>query len=298
MGRGLWNIGKKIGRKIKVSSETAEFIQRFARSPLSVIGLSIVLVIIFTAIFAVQLAPYNPIEINYNEKLIPPFQRGHILGTDHFGRDIFSRIAHGARASLWAGCISVGLAAIIGTPLGIFSGYIGGKIDSVLMRIMDVLLSFPSIVLAIGITVSLGPSLENAMIAIAIVTIPDFARLSRGQTLSIKENLYIEAARAVGTRDLNIILFHVLPNTLGTIIVQITLLIGDAILTCAGLSFLGVGVQPPMPEWGLDISKGIPYLREAPWVPFFPGLSAVIAVLGWNLFGDGLADILNPRLRE
>jgi peptide/nickel transport system permease protein len=298
MEKVILYIRKKISHQITISSGVKEFIQQFARSPLSIIGLSIILVIIFTALLSYQLAPYNPIEINYAVRFTPPLRKGHILGTDHFGRDILSRIIHGARASLWAGCISVGLAAIIGTPVGIFSGYLGGKIDSFIMRVMDVLLSFPSIVLAIGITVSLGPSLENAMIAIAIVTIPDFTRLSRGQTLSVKENLYIEAARAVGTRDLKILMFHILPNILGSIIVQITLLIGDAILTSAGLSFLGVGVQPPTPEWGLDISKGLPYLREAPWIPFFPGLFTVIAVLGWNLFGDGLTDILNPRLRD
>jgi peptide/nickel transport system permease protein len=264
---------------------------------LTIIGLVIILFILFIAIFPSNLAPYDPIKVEMYDSLQPPGMT-HPFGTDNYGRDILSRIVYGARYDLRIATIVVAAAVCIGTILGATGGYLGGKVDEVIMRITDIFLAFPALVLAMAFAAALGPSLEHVMIAMIIVWWPAYARLVRGQALSIKENQYIEAARSVGASQSRIIFRHVLPNSLSPIIVQATMDLGNVILMAAGLSFIGVGAQPPIPEWGVMIAEGRSYLRGSWWFPTFPGLFILLTVLGFNLFGDGLRDILDPHLRR
>ena len=265
-------------------------------TPLSRMGIIIVIIVVATAALS-PLAPFDPNAINLEDQLAPMSSR-HILGTDFHGRDVFSRLVHGARTTLIAATITVVFAAVIGCSIGLTAGYLRGIVDSVIMRTMDIILSFPAIVLAIALTAALGASLQNAMISITVVTLPAFARVARGQTLVLREMDYVQAARATGVGDTSIVLHHILPNCLGPIVVQMTLYVAVSILTTAGLGFLGLGAQPPTPEWGADLAEGMRYMRAAPWVATFPGLAVFIAALGFNLLGDGLADIMNPKLRE
>jgi len=260
------------------------------------VGTLILLVIITLAVFAPVITPYNPIIITPSLRLKPPDSQ-HLFGTDDFGRDIFTRVLYGAQLSLQVGLISVTLASITGTILGIVAGYNGGWIDALIMRIIDVMLAFPSILLALAIVATLGRSLPNVMIAVGIATIPVYTRIVRASTLSVKQIDYILAARAIGCSGWEIMWRHIFPNIIAPIIVVTTNGVAGAIVAGAALSFLGLGAQSPTPEWGLMLSEGRNFLRSASWVTTFPGFAIMITVLAINLLGDGLRDVLDPRLK-
>lgn len=277
------------------SSGPVIILKRLMRSPGAVMGLIIVLIFLFISVAADYIAPHDYDLANFAVRRAAPSAE-HWLGTDELGRDLFSRLLHGARYSLIVGLISVGIGLAVGIPLGLLSGYFGGAVDMVIMRLMDVMLAFPSILLAILMVAVLGPSLENSMIAIGVVSIPIYARLVRSSTLAIKEDLFIEASRAIGVSDWRIILIHVFPNTLAPIVVQATLQIAVAIQAAAALGFLGLGAPPDVPEWGNMLQKGRTYIISAPHIVIFPGLAIMLVVLGFNLLGDGLRDALDPRI--
>ncbi len=273
------------------------------RNKTAVAGLIIITVFIFCGILAPYLSPHDPLEVSLYDQIKPPVWHesgtwNNILGTDDLGRDILSRLIYGARVSLAVAVFSVGLAFFFGTLLGCISGYYKGSLDNIIMRIMDMILSFPYILLAIVVVAYLGPSLRNAMIAIAITYVPRFARIVRGSVLEECEKDYVTSARAIGARDWRIIFIAILPNCLGPLIVQTTLSCASAILDAAALSFLGLGAQPPTPEWGAMIAQSRGLILRASWVMTFPGLAILFAVLGFNLLGDGLRDALDPRLRD
>jgi peptide/nickel transport system permease protein len=264
------------------------------REPNAVIGAVIVLVFALMAIFAPLLAPYGPNASDWMAIRQPP-SLAHWFGTDDLGRDVLSRVIFGARASLLAGVVSVVVALLIGVPLGLIAGYFGGVVDIVIARAADALLACPFLILAIAFAAFLGPSLENAMIAIGISAMPIFIRLARGQTLVVKTEEYIAAVRSLGVHDLRILWSHVLPNILPPVVVQATLTIAIAVLAEASLAFLGLGQLPPSPSWGSMLDVGRQFLSEAPWMAVWPGLAIVTIVIGFNLLGDGLNDALNPR---
>ena len=270
--------------------------RRLARDRAAGAGLVVVAALVVVALLAPEIVPYDPIDQSFRIKLQAPSAE-HLLGTDEFGRDVLSRILVGTRVALAVGTVPVAIALVIGVTLGLTAGYFGGGVDQVVMRAIDVLLAFPWLLLAIGIMAILGPGIQNVMIAVAIVYIPAFARIVRGSVLSIKEKEYVEAARAMGQPNSKIIVRHVLANAWAPIIVLATLSIGQAIIYAAGLSFIGLGTQPPDADWGVMLTSGREYLRDAPWLGFFPGLAILITVLAFNLFGDGLRDALDPRLR-
>ena len=264
------------------------------REPNAVIGAAIVLVFALVAIFAPLLAPYGPNASDWMAIRQPP-SLAHWFGTDDLGRDVLSRVIFGARASLLAGVVSVVVALLIGIPFGLIAGYFGGIVDMAIARAADALLACPFLILAIAFAAFLGPSLENAMIAIGISATPIFIRLARGQTLVVKTEEYIAAVRSLGVSDLRILWSHVLPNILPPVIVQATLTIAIAVLAEASLAFLGLGQLPPAPSWGSMLDVGRQFLSEAPWMAVWPGLAIVTIVIGFNLLGDGLNDALNPR---
>ena len=261
---------------------------------LALCGASVVGALLIVALLAPLLAPQDPLRQDLYNRLQSP-SITHPLGTDDFGRDILSRVIFGSRISLRIGLISISVALLAGSAIGLVAGYRGGVVDSLSMRFMDILLAFPSILLAIAIVAIIGPGIENVMIAVSIVMVPQFARLVRSSALSVREMAYIEAARALGSGELRLMLRGVLPNCLAPLIVQTTLSLGTAMLDAAGLSFLGLGAQPPTPEWGSMLSGGRELLLKAPWVMAFPGMAIFIVVLGLNLLGDGLRDALDPR---
>jgi len=280
-----------------------EQLSQLWRNKTAIAGMLIVSFFIFAAIFAPLLSPYNPNETSLYDQLKPPVWHlkgtwKNILGTDDLGRDILSRLIYGARVSLVVSVVSVGLAFFFGTLFGAVAGYYKGKLDSVIMRIMDIILAFPYLLLAIVVVAYLGPSLQNAMVAIGITYVPRFARIVRGSVLEECEKDYVTAARAIGAKDFRIIFIAILPNCLGPLIVQTTLSFASAILDAAALSFLGLGAQPPTPEWGAMIARSRSLILRASWVMTFPGIAILLAVLGFNLFGDGLRDALDPRLRD
>jgi peptide/nickel transport system permease protein len=260
------------------------------------VGLAIVAVVALAALLAPLIAPTDPLAQNLGIGAVGPSAH-HPFGTDKLGRDLFSRIVYGARVSIRIGFVAVGLAITIGTAIGMAAGYLGGKVDNVLMGAMDVMLAFPSIILAIAIATILGPSITNLMIAVGIVYIPQYARLARSSVLAIRDAEFVEAARAVGARSLPILARHMLPNILAPLIVQAALGIATAELEAAGLSYLGLGAQPPTPEWGAMLNDARDYWLSAPWALIFPGLAITLLVLGFNLLGDGLRDALDPRTR-
>jgi peptide/nickel transport system permease protein len=262
----------------------------------AVVGLVILGSLALMALGAPWLSPRDPIKTAARDALQPPGPR-FVLGSDQFGRDVASRVLHGARVSLTVGLISVSIAVALGAPLGLVSGYYGGRLDGLMMRVMDVLLAFPGILLALAIVSVLTPGLTNVMIAVGLSAVPTYARLVRASVLSARENLYVEAARALGGRDLGILARYILPNVVAPLIVTATLGLGTAILSAAALGFLGLGSQPPQPEWGRMLSEGRDYLREAWWISTFPGLGIMLTVLAMNLLGDGLRDVLDPRLQ-
>ena len=280
-----------------------EQLSQMWRNKTAVAGMIIIAIFILIAIFAPYISPHDPVETSLYDQLKPPFwyeggTSKNILGTDDLGRDILSRLIYGARISLLVSVISVSLAFFSGTLIGAISGYKKGWIDNIVMRLMDIILSFPYILLAIVIVAYLGPGLENAMIAIGITYIPRFARIVRGSVLEECEKDYVTAARAIGAKEFRIIFLAILPNCLGPLIVQTTLNFASAILDAAALSFLGLGAQPPTPEWGAMIAQSRSLILRASWVMTLPGLAILFAVLGFNLLGDGLRDALDPRLRD
>ncbi|ELK48082.1 UNVERIFIED_CONTAM: ABC transporter permease subunit [Halobacillus marinus] len=274
-----------------------QFWKSFKKQKVSFFAGIFLLFLFLIAILGPYIAPYEPNEPDYNQLLSSP-SMDHLAGTDDFGRDIFSRILHGARISLAVGLSSVLIGAVVGTALGIISGYFGKWIDNAIMRIMDVLLAFPGMLLAIGIIAILGPGLFNVVMAVAIFSVPVFARIIRSTTLSIKSTLYVEATQSIGASSWRIIWKHIFPGTVSTLIVYFTMRIGSAILIAAGLSFLGLGADPSTPEWGAMLSDGRNYLNDAPHVTFFPGLAIFLTVLAFNLLGDGLRDALDPKIRD
>ncbi|MCL1632036.1 ABC transporter permease [Sporolactobacillus sp. CPB3-1] len=274
-----------------------EFWKSFRKNKPAIAGTIIVLLFIFFAIFAGFLAPQGINDQNIRLKLQPP-SAAHWFGTDDFGRDILSRILFGARLSLRVGFLSVIGSIVVGTLLGIIAGYFGKALDVIISRFFDILLAFPSILLSIAIVAILGPSLNNALVAIAIVNVPVFGRLVRSRVLTVKEEEYVMAARSIGMGDARIIFQHILPNSIAPIIVQGTLNIATAILDAAGLGFLGMGAQAPLPEWGKMLSDSREYIQTAPWTVLFPGLAIVLVVVGFNLIGDGLRDALDPRMKN
>jgi peptide/nickel transport system permease protein len=262
------------------------------------LGLFFIVLWTVAALLAPIISPYSPYDPNTVEKLQPP-SAAHWFGTDNFGRDIFSRVLHGAQISIWTGLIAVGISFCTGVPLGGIAAYYGGVTGNVIMRVMDTLLAFPSLVLAMAIAASIGPGLVSAMIAVGIVGIPEFARLMYGQTVSLREKEFVEACRAIGLKDSVILFRHIFPNALAPLLVRATLGMGFAILTAASLSFLGLGVKPPVAEWGAMISEGREYIISGEWwIVSFPGLAIATSILGFNLLGDGLRDVLDPRLRS
>ncbi len=262
----------------------------------ALVALFVIVALILIAIFAPLIAPYDPTKQSWSAVRKAP-SLAHWFGTDEVGRDILSRIIYGARASLSAGVISVGIAISIGVPLGLLAGYLGGKVDAVLGRITDAMLAIPFLILAIALAAFLGPSLGNAMIAIGVTATPLFIRLTRGQTLSVVKEDYVEAARAVGNPGWRIALRHILPNVMPALLVQATLTIATAIIAEASLSFLGLGQQPPAPSWGSMLNAAQRFLTNAPWMAVWPGLAIFVTVLSFNLFGDGLRDALDPRTK-
>ncbi len=274
---------------------TQQALRRFLRSSSGKAGLFIVGLFVFLALLAPLLAPYDPAkDRNLRLRLKPPSIE-HPMGTDELGRDLLIRVWHGSRISLRVGVVAVGLALVAGTLLGLVAGFFGGWVDLFVSWLIDIMLAFPSILLAIAIVAVIGPGIENAMLAVGVVQIPVFARLARSMVLSLKEQEFVAAARALGATNGRILLRHILPNGLSPLIVQATLSIATAILDAAGLGFLGLGAQPPAPEWGVMIARGFQYFATAPWISLFPGLAIMLAVLGFNLLGDGLRDALDPR---
>ncbi len=259
-------------------------------------GLAVVVLVIAVALLAPFIAPYDPTAQSYSTIRKPP-TGAHLFGTDEVGRDILARIIYGARASLAAGLVSVAIAIGIGVPLGLLAGYLGGLVDGLISRLTDAMLACPFLILAIALAAFLGPSLTNAMIAIGITATPIFIRLTRGQVLTVKSELYVEAARAVGIRGWRIAVEHVLPNVMPQLLVQASLTVATAIIAEASLSFLGLGQQPPAPSWGAMLNTAQRFLTNAPWMAIYPGLAIFVTVLSFNLLGDGLRDALDPRAK-
>lgn len=270
---------------------------RLRRNYLALIGFAILLMLVLTAIFAEQLAPYGYADQDYMMIRKPPSAE-HFLGTDEFGRDVLSRLIYGSRISLQVGLIAVSISLVAGGAIGAAAGYFGGKMDNFLMRVMDVQLAIPTILLAIVISSALGPGLFNLMVAVGITSIPRFARLMRASVLSIKNMEFIEAARAMGASHLRVILLYIFPNCMAPLIVQSTLSVANAILFAATLSFLGLGIQPPFPEWGGMLSAARPYLRNSAYLSIFPGLAIMITIVSLNCIGDGLRDALDPKQKR
>jgi peptide/nickel transport system permease protein len=268
------------------------------RNPRILIGGAIVAVLLLLGLSAPLIAPYDPIAVDPSQSLEPPSAE-HLFGTDDLGRDVFSRVIWGSQISLSVGLISVGIGFLVGVSLGLVAGYLGGLVDLLAMRGIDALLAFPALLLAISITAALGPQIQNAMIAIGIVAIPAYARLTRGQVLSMREREFVVAARTIGAPPLRIVLRHIFPNISNPLVVQATLGIAGAILAEAALSFLGLGAQPPRPSWGLDINYNARYLSNLMWwMSLAPGTAIFLAVFAFNFLGDALRDALDPRLRR
>jgi peptide/nickel transport system permease protein len=271
-------------------------VRHFFYSPLSFLGILFITLLVLTGVLAPLLAPYDPVEISPDRRLTPP-SAANWLGTDEVGRDILSRVVYGARISLQIGVTIVFFAAAIGLVIGLASGYFGGVLDQILMRFTDMFMSFPTLILAIAMTAALGPSLFNSVLAMIIVWWPIYARLIRSEVLAVKEKEYIRAVKALGARPYKIIFLHILPNTIDVVVVRASIDFGNAVMFCAALSFIGLGAQPPQPEWGAMVTTGRDYLRDAWWLVTFPGLAIFLTVMGFNLFGDSLRDFLDPKLR-
>ncbi|MEW6232185.1 MAG: ABC transporter permease [Chloroflexota bacterium] len=282
--------------KRPTSHRSTSPLSRIARSRLVVAGLIMAVFLVFLAVFADVISPRDPLAVDVAAALHLPNPK-EPFGTDRFGRDLLSRVIHGSRVSLGVGFSSVAIALVVGAFLGLISGYFGGAWDIAISRVMDIFFSFPVLLLAIAIAAMLGPGIENAIMAIAIVYTPFFSRVARGPVLAEREKEYIQAARIIGASHGRILLRHIFPNVLSPIIVQASVTIAYAILTEASLSYLGLGTQPPTPSWGTTLNEGRTYLQLAPWISIFPGIAIMLAVLAFNLVGDGLRDALDPRMR-
>lgn len=280
----------------KKRGQLQEIWRRYRRSWQAMLGLIMLLILVFAAIFAPLISQYNPNKQDYFNLLSKPSAQ-HWFGTDELGRDIFARIVYGARISLSVGLIAVSISLVLGTALGAVAGFYGGVTDSIIMRFVDVLMAIPAILLNISIVAALGTGLQNVMIAIGISSIPAYCRIVRASILSLRDQEFVEASRAAGANNFTIIMQHILPNCLAPLIVQATLRIGTAILSCASMSFIGLGIVPPTPEWGAMLSTGRDFLRDAPHLTAFPGGAIMFAVFSMNLIGDGLRDALDPKLK-
>ena len=282
------------------TSGTRRFLHFLFRNPLTVAGFTLIALLVLAALLAPVLSPYPDQGKGLSDltsRLLPP-GKGHLLGTDNLGRDILSRILYGTRISLRAAFIVITVVIVVGTPLGIIAGYFGGVVDEVIMRISDLVLAFPSLLLAVAIVAALGPSQMNAMIALSVPWWPWYTRITRSLTVSLKERQFVEAAKAAGVPSARIMLVHILPNCVTPVIVQATLDMGYIILSLAGLGFLGLGSQPPAPVWGVMISEGRSFILTHWWISTFPGLAIFASVLSYNLAGDGIAEVLNPKRRR
>jgi peptide/nickel transport system permease protein len=295
MGRSLLLLLRNL-RNLRIASDKKMFWNRLFRNRMGMVGLAVILVNVLVAVLAPWIATHDPLKVDVVRRSAPPSQE-FWFGTDDFGRDIFSRVIHGSRISLEISVLSVLVATLLGVIIGATSGYYGGWIDNLLMRFMDAIMSFPAILLAIGIMAVRGGSIYNVVLALGFVYIPRFARIVRGSVLSLKEKEFVEAALAMGIGDVTIIFRHILPNCLAPLIVQGTISLAYAILAEAALSFLGLGAPPPAPSWGNILSDARNFMLDAPWMTIFPGIAITIAVLGYNLFGDALRDVLDPRLK-
>ena len=283
--------------KIHRISESRRSLRLIRKNKTAMLGFVTIGVLLLLAAFAPLIAPYSPTAMSLRDRLSPP-SISHFFGTDDAGRDIFSRVIYGSRITLRICVVVVGLTLVIGSVLGIVSGYIGGWLDEIIMRFSDIFLAFPALILAMAITAALGPSLQNAIIAMAVIWWPRYARIARGQVLIIREVDYVTSARAVGAGTLRIMFHHIFPACVSPIIVEATLDLGEVVITAATLSFIGFGAQPPTPEWGAMVSIGRNFLRDYWWYSTFPGLAILVTVVGFNLLGDAMRDILDPRLRR
>ena len=283
----------------KKRSQFEEVWRRLRKNKMAMLGLAIVVFLVLLAVFADFLFDYDEIVIKQNTAIrLQGPSAEHWFGTDEFGRDILARLVHGGRISLVVGVIAVAIALVLGGTLGAISGFFGGTVDMVISRAMDILLAVPSLLLSITIVSALGPSIMNLMIAIAVSSVPGYARIVRSSVMTVRDNEFVEAAKAIGANDAQIIASHILPNCLAPIIVQVSLKVASAILSTSGLSFLGLGVKAPTPEWGSMLSGGRAYLRNAPHLTVFPGLCIMLTILSMNLLGDGLRDALDPKLKQ
>lgn len=280
---------------MKVVKNFIDYLNR--KNIILILGIIISIFIICITIFAPFIEPHNPTKMELSQKFIPPCSE-FILGTDHMGRDILSRIIEGSRVSLLTAVFVVAISVVIGLILGLISGYMGGTIDMIIMRIVDVLLAFPAIIFALAISTVLGTGQINLIIAICCIQWTRYARVARGEAILIKNSEYIEAAKAIGNNSFQIIVKYVFPNVISKILILASLDIGTIILYCASLSFLGLGAQPPSPDWGVMISEGKEYMQYAPWISISPGLAIAISALAFNMLGDGLRDMLDPRMKE
>lgn len=283
--------------KVKKDTEFYQVLRHLRRNRMAMLGLAILTVFLLGAIFAPLLTSFDPIKPNFSGAFQKP-SSVHLLGTDELGRDVFSRILYGSRISLKIGFLSVFLGLAVGVPVGALSGYYGGKFDLIVQRLIDIMIAFPGILLAIVIVTMLGTGVENVMLATGIASIPIYTRLVRGSVLAVKEQRFVAAARVLGISNTKIIIRHILPNCMGPIVVQSTFQVATAILWAAGLGFLGLGAQPPDPEWGAMLSKGREFIRTAHHLTTYPGLAILFMVLGFNLLGDGLRDALDPKSRK
>ena len=290
-------IGQYLERNRAKIEEWKLTLKVLLRSPSAVCGLVLVLLFLFMAVFGPYISPSDPYKIDFAKRLRPP-SSGNPFGTDEYGRDLLSRVLHGARVSLIVSIVTLAICVPVGVALGLIAGYFGGVVDEVIMRVTDIFLAFPALVLAMALSVAMGSGLMTVMIALAVVWWPAYVRITRGQVLSVRENLFIEAAKAMGISDFWIIARHILPNVLSPIIVIATMDMGAVILTAAALSFIGLGAQPPTPEWGRLVADGQPYFPECWWYVFFPGIAIFLTVLGFNLLGDGIRDALDPKIRR
>jgi len=291
------SITNQFDQAVQAKKKKDTLFLRLLRNRLALIGMIITFIVVVTAVFAPLIAPHDPLKINLPERLQPPSEK-YLLGTDHLGRDVLSRVVFGARISLQVGVVSVLLGTIVGLIVGAVAGYVGGGIDTVLMSIMDAIYAFPAILLALALVAAFEPGLVTVMTAIAIVRIPIFARTVRSSVLAEKEKEYIEAARCIGVNDLGIMARHILPNITAPLIVVTTTYFAAAIVVEASLSFLGLGVPPPQASWGVMLNDGRKYMEAMPHVVLYPGIAISLTVLGFNLLGDGLRDVLDPRLRN
>lgn len=288
---------KVLNEKTDISTPLSEFIRKFKKQKTALVALGFILFLVLLSFTSYHIAPYGINDYDYNSIMQSP-TAAHWFGTDEFGRDLFSRIICGTGISLSVGLFSVTIAALVGTVLGLIGGYYGGIIDSIIMRICDALFAFPGIILAIAIVAILGNGMNNVIIAVAVFNIPKFARLVRGNTLATKNSVFVQAAKNIGAGDARILFRHILPSAVPDIIVQYSMSIGSSILTASSLSFLGMGAQPPTPEWGLLLSNGRTYMMNSWHITLFPGLAIFFTVLSFNLLGDGLRDALDPKLTD